>query len=107
MQKPSYTEQAKQYTAKGADILHGQAEYLKGKLVGTQGTGAPAVPPPSLLTSVYLLFVWLIGANAADMHASAMQLAETCSGMFANKCSNKWCHANYLCFFQRGLFVCY
>ncbi|KAL3145156.1 hypothetical protein ABBQ38_001757 [Trebouxia sp. C0009 RCD-2024] len=40
--KPSYTEQAKQYTAKGADILHGQAEYLKGKLVGTQGTGAPA-----------------------------------------------------------------
>ena len=47
MQKPSYTEQAKQYTAKGADILHGQAEYLKGKLVGTQGTGAPAVLRPS------------------------------------------------------------
>lgn len=39
-QKPSYTEQAKQYTAKGADMLHGGAEVLKGKLVGT---GAPGV----------------------------------------------------------------
>lgn len=45
MQKPSYTDQAKQYTAKGADMLHGQAEYLKSKLVGTQGTG---VKLPSL-----------------------------------------------------------
>ena len=52
-QKPSYTEQAKQYTAKGADILHGQAEYLKGKLVGTQGTGAPAVLRPSSLSANY------------------------------------------------------
>lgn len=49
MQKASYTEQAKQYTAKGAEILHGQAEYLKGKLVGTPGTGAPAVLFPSVL----------------------------------------------------------
>ena len=43
LQKPSYTEQAKQWTARAADNLHGQAEYLKGKVVGTSGTGAPVV----------------------------------------------------------------
>lgn len=38
MQKPSYTEQAKQWTARAADNLHGQAEYLKTKVVGTPGS---------------------------------------------------------------------
>lgn len=37
-QKPSYTEQAKQWTARAADNLHGQAEYLKTKVVGTPGS---------------------------------------------------------------------
>ena len=37
-QKPSYTDQAKTWTAKVADNLHGQAEYLKNKVAGPSTT---------------------------------------------------------------------
>ncbi|KAL0046637.1 hypothetical protein WJX82_005853 [Trebouxia sp. C0006] len=37
-QKPSYTDQAKSWTAKVADNLHGQAEYLKNKVAGPSTT---------------------------------------------------------------------
>ena len=38
LQKPSYTDQAKSWTAKVADNLHGQAEYLKNKVAGPSTT---------------------------------------------------------------------
>lgn len=37
-QKPSYTDQAKNWTARIADNLHGQAEYLKTKVAGPSDT---------------------------------------------------------------------